>query len=146
MSHPNTDPSDCNSQKVDGAHARLENAFNKMMNKIDKDVIRQNYEDMFLCSANCYKDRISPIEDLHSCTERCNIKLEENKDFFQRELDSVERSIDRCERDCTELMQNLSNADSNTKSFKDLENCLSKCVDTHIDQFPSLIKRLKQGL
>lgn len=47
-------------------------------------------EDMFLCSANCYKDRISPIEDLHSCTERCNIKLEENKDFFQRELDSVE--------------------------------------------------------
>lgn len=37
------DPSDCNSQKVDGAHARLENAFNKMMDKIDKDVIRQNY-------------------------------------------------------------------------------------------------------
>lgn len=47
-------------------------------------------EDMFLCSANCYKDRTSPIEELHSCTERCNIKLEENKDFFQRELDSVE--------------------------------------------------------
>lgn len=37
------DPSDCDSQKVDGAHARLENAFNKMMDKIDKDVIRQNY-------------------------------------------------------------------------------------------------------
>lgn len=37
------DPSDCDSQKVDGAHARLENAFNKMMDKIDKDVIRQKY-------------------------------------------------------------------------------------------------------
>lgn len=48
---------------------------------------------MLMCSANCYKDRSSPIEVVHSCAEKCNQKLEKGTNFFQRELDNMEASI-----------------------------------------------------
>lgn len=51
---------------------------------------------MLMCSANCYKDRSSPIEVVHSCAEKCNQKLEKGTNFFQRELDNMEVGITYC--------------------------------------------------
>nr|XP_022333738.1 protein FAM136A-like isoform X2 [Crassostrea virginica] len=147
MSQGNKESHDIHSHKVEEAHNRLENAFNKMMEEIDRDVIRQNYVDMLMCSANCYKDRSSPIEVVHSCAEKCNQKLEKGTNFFQRELDNMEISIAKCAKGCEDIGANHSDSKNpRSQSFIDQENCLIKCVDIHIEQFPALKKRIQESL
>uniref|UniRef100_A0A452V815 Protein FAM136A n=1 Tax=Ursus maritimus TaxID=29073 RepID=A0A452V815_URSMA len=102
---------------------------------------------MFRCSASCCEDSQASMQQVHQCIERCHAPLAQAQALVTSELEKFQDRLARCTMHCNDKAKDSIDAGSKELQVKrQLESCVTKCVDDHMHLIPSMTKKMKESL
>ncbi|PIO22445.1 hypothetical protein AB205_0185850 [Aquarana catesbeiana] len=102
---------------------------------------------MFRCSAKCCDNEAASMQNVHNCIERCHMPLAQAQSLVTNELEKFQDRLGRCTMHCNDKAKD--SFDSGNKEAKvraQLESCVMKCAEEHMNLIPSMTKKLKDAL
>ncbi|XP_050396135.1 protein FAM136A [Patella vulgata] len=135
---------------MDEVQTRVQKSVNSMINTLDKECLRKMQYDMYQCSSKCCQNNSYSLDQVQNCIEKCSTKVTSAQTYIQNELQMFQDRLQRCAMGCQDQIRdkvgpNTSENDMN-KHKTELEKCVLKCADTHIDLMPGLVKKMKETL
>ncbi|XP_022360119.1 protein FAM136A isoform X2 [Enhydra lutris kenyoni] len=102
---------------------------------------------MFRCSASCCEDSQASMQQVHQCIERCHAPLAQAQALVTSELEKFQDRLARCTMHCNDKAKDSIDAGSKELQVKrQLESCVTKCVDDHMHLIPTMTKKMKESL
>ncbi|KAF5299573.1 hypothetical protein FQR65_LT09378 [Abscondita terminalis] len=129
---------------------RVEQEMTVMIDELDKQFLRKMQATMHRCAAKCCDNLDVSLERVQNCVNACSTPFTNAQTYVQNELERLQTRLQRCVMECNDSIKdkigpNPSEAEVNKYSLM-FENCAIKCVDTHIDLIPTLMKSMKTVL
>ncbi|XP_029651096.1 protein FAM136A [Octopus sinensis] len=133
---------------MEDIQARVQNAVNSMITQLDQECLRKMQGDMYRCGANCCDNVNSNMEDVHRCIDRCSEPVNRAQSLIQNEIQMFQDRLQRCALDCKDQVRDRMNptATDMTQYRGELESCVRKCSETHINLIPTLMKRIRETI
>ncbi|KAM6221478.1 protein FAM136A [Rhynchocyon petersi] len=126
---------------------RVQEAVDSMVKSLERENIRKMQGVMFRCSASCCEDNAASMQQVHQCIERCHAPLAQAQALVTNELEKFQDRLARCSMHCSDKAKD--SIDAGNKEFQvkqQLESCVAKCVDDHMQLIPSMTKKMKESL
>ncbi|MBZ3876718.1 Protein FAM136A [Sciurus carolinensis] len=102
---------------------------------------------MFRCSASCCEDSQASMQQVHQCIERCHAPLAQAQALVTSELEKFQDRLARCTMHCNDKAKDSIDAGSKELQVKrQLDSCVTKCVDDHMHLIPTMTKKMKESL
>ncbi|EPY82170.1 hypothetical protein CB1_000678023 [Camelus ferus] len=102
---------------------------------------------MFWCSAGCREDSHASMQQVHHCIERCHMPLAQAQSLVTSELGKFQDRLSRCTMHCNDKAKDSIDAGSKKPQVKrQLESCVTKCVDDHMNLIPTMTRKMKESL
>ncbi|XP_045405758.1 protein FAM136A isoform X3 [Lemur catta] len=102
---------------------------------------------MFRCSASCCDDSQASMQQVHQCIERCHAPLAQAQALVTNELEKFQDRLARCTMHCNDKAKDSIDAGSKELQVKrQLDSCVTKCVDDHMHLIPTMTKKMKESL
>ncbi|XP_069351057.1 protein FAM136A isoform X2 [Eulemur rufifrons] len=102
---------------------------------------------MFRCSASCCEDGQASMQQVHQCIERCHAPLAQAQALVTNELEKFQDRLARCTMHCNDKAKDSIDAGSKELQVKrQLDSCVTKCVDDHMHLIPTMTKKMKESL
>ncbi|KAB0397756.1 hypothetical protein E2I00_008504 [Balaenoptera physalus] len=126
---------------------RAQEAVDSMVKSLERQNIRKMQGLMFRCSAGCCEDSQAPTQQVHQCVEHCRAPLAQAQALVTSELEKFQDCLARCTMHCNDKAKDSIDAGSKELQVKrQLESCVTKCVDDHINLIPTVTKKMKESL
>ncbi|XP_073509695.1 protein FAM136A isoform X1 [Phyllobates terribilis] len=126
---------------------RLQNAVDGMVKSLERENIRKMQGKMFLCSAQCCDNEKASMQQVHSCIERCHAPLAQAQSLVTNELERFQDRLGRCTMHCNDKAKDsLDSGSKESHARTQLESCVMKCAEDHMNLIPSMTKKLKDSL
>ncbi|XP_053124901.1 protein FAM136A [Hemicordylus capensis] len=132
---------------AEAQQVRVQEAIDGMVQGLERETIRKMQGLMFRCSAACCENSKASMQQVHQCIERCHTPLAQAQAVVTQELERFQDRLSRCTMHCNDKAKD--SLDSGVKEpqvKRQLEGCVSKCVDDHVDLIPSMTKKMKENL
>ncbi|KAF1329672.1 hypothetical protein FI667_g5865, partial [Globisporangium splendens] len=133
------------------AENKMNDAVTKMMDSLDRKVLRDLQKSGYTCSAKCFDNKNWSAEQLQQCVERCQMPMQQIQNYMQQEMQSFQNRIQRCAMDCQDRARDALGTGQPSESQmasaqKGMESCVNQCVDSHIKILPTLHKRVEDAV
>ncbi|KAL3669181.1 hypothetical protein V7S43_005565 [Phytophthora oleae] len=134
------------------ADTKLQDAVNKMVDRLDRSILRGMQRDGYLCAAKVFENKNWSSDQLAAAVERCQMPTQQINQFMQQEMQNFQSRIQRCVQDCQDKAQDSLPAGGSpseaqiTRAQKDMEKCVGRCVDSHVSLLPNLSARIEQAV
>ncbi|XP_075457443.1 protein FAM136A [Ascaphus truei] len=126
---------------------RLQSAVDVMVKNLERENIRKMQGKMFLCSAQCCENGGASMQQVHHCIERCHTPLAQAQSVVTNELERFQDRLARCTMHCNDKAKDAFESGNKEAQVKvQLETCVIKCVDEHMNLIPSMTRKLKDAL
>ncbi|XP_057552375.1 protein FAM136A-like [Hippopotamus amphibius kiboko] len=126
---------------------RVQEAMDSMVKSLERENIWKMQGFMFRCSAGCCKDAKASMQQVHQCTECCHAPLAQAQVLVTNELEKSQDRLARCTMHCNDKAKDSVDAGSKELQVKwQLESCVTKCVDDHMNLIPTMTKKMKESL
>ncbi|KAM8973721.1 protein FAM136A [Pelodytes ibericus] len=127
--------------------AQLQNAVDSMIKNLERENIRKMQAKMFRCSTQCCEDNGASMEHVHQCIERCHTPLAQAQSLVTSELERFQDRLARCTMHCSDKAKDSFDSGSKEAQVKSqLESCVVKCAEDHMNLIPSMTRKLKDAL
>ncbi|TEA41884.1 hypothetical protein DBR06_SOUSAS9910029, partial [Sousa chinensis] len=102
---------------------------------------------MFRCSAGCCEDSQVSMQQVHQCIEHCHAPLAQAQALVTSELEKFQDHLAGCTIHCNNKAKDSIDAGSKELQVKrQLESCVTTCVDDHMNLIPTMTKKMKESL
>ena len=102
---------------------------------------------MFQGNATCCEQSQVSMQQVDQCIERCHAPLAQAQALVTSELEKFQDCLARCTMYCNDKAKDSIDAGSKELHLKrQLETCLTKCVDDHINLIPTMTRKMKESL
>ncbi|XP_002735058.1 protein FAM136A-like [Saccoglossus kowalevskii] len=103
---------------------------------------------MYKCSARCCDNKGYSMEEAQRCIEQCSQPVQQAQVYVQNELRDFQDRLQRGAMQCQDELKDMVAKGITDEIImrNNMEKCLNKCADKHIDLLPSMMKRMKQTL
>ncbi|EGZ07647.1 hypothetical protein PHYSODRAFT_431768, partial [Phytophthora sojae] len=134
------------------ADSKLQDAVNKMVDRLDRSVLRGMQRDGYLCAAKVFENKSWSSDQLAAAVERCQMPTQQINQFMQQEMQNFQHRIQRGVQDCQDRAQDslpaggAPNEAQIARAQKEMEKCVSSCVDAHIKLLPNINARIEQAV
>ncbi|GLE00903.1 hypothetical protein PINS_up019375 [Pythium insidiosum] len=134
------------------AEQKLNDAVSKMMDTLDRKVLRDFQKDGYVCAAKCFDNKSWSTEQLQHCVERCQMPMQQVQNYMQNELQSFQNRLQRCAMECQDRARDSMPSSGNPSDAqmaaieKDMQSCFNHCVDSHLKLLPTLQKRVEDAV
>ncbi|XP_054945158.1 protein FAM136A-like [Physeter macrocephalus] len=126
---------------------RAQDAVDSMMKSLERENIWKMQGLMYRCSAGYCEDSQASMQQVHQCIERRHAPLAQAQALVTRELEKFQDSLARCTMHCNDNAKGSIDAGSKELQVKrQLESCVTKCVDDHMNLIPAMTKKMKKSL
>ncbi|XP_053320087.1 protein FAM136A [Spea bombifrons] len=126
---------------------RLQNAVDSMVKNLERENIRKMQGKMFRCSAQCCENDVASMQQVHNCIERCHAPLAQAQSLVTSELERFQDRLARCTMHCNDKAKDSFDSGSKETQVKaQLESCVIRCAEEHMNLIPSMTKKLKDAL
>ncbi|CAG0878959.1 unnamed protein product [Darwinula stevensoni] len=85
---------------AEAAQARVQDAVTKMINDLDKSILRKMQGNMHICAAKCCTNTEANLEEVHACIEQCARPLTGAQNYVQSEMQHFQDRLQRCVITC----------------------------------------------
>ncbi|KAJ8781196.1 hypothetical protein J1605_011180 [Eschrichtius robustus] len=110
---------------------RAQEAVDSMMKSLERESIWKMQGLMYRCSAGCCEDSQASMQQA----------------LVTSELEKFQDSLARCTTHCNDKAKDSIDAGSKDLQVKwQLESCVTKCVDDHMNLTPTMTKKMKESL
>ncbi|XP_057575265.1 protein FAM136A-like [Hippopotamus amphibius kiboko] len=125
----------------------VQEAVDSMVKSLERESIRKMQGFMFWCRAGCCEDSQASMQQVHQCTERYCAPLAQAQALVTNELEKLQDRLARCTMHCNDKAKDSIDAGSKELQVKrQLESCMTKCVDDHMNLIPTKTKKMKESL
>ncbi|XP_057580959.1 protein FAM136A-like [Hippopotamus amphibius kiboko] len=125
----------------------VQEAVDSMVKSLERENIRKMQGFMFRCSASCCEDSQASMQQVHQCIECCHAPLAQAQALVTNELEKFQDHLARCTMHCNDKAKDSIDAGSKELQVKrQLESCMTKCVDDHMNFIPTMTKKMKESL
>eukprot|EP00069_Balaena_mysticetus_P015956 bmy_09518T0 len=101
----------------------------------------------FRCSTGCCEDSQASMQQVNQCIEHCHAPLAQAQALGTCELEKFQDRLARCTTHCNDKARDSTDAGSKELQVKrQLESCVTKCVDDHMNLTPTKTKKRKESL
>ncbi|KAH7464766.1 hypothetical protein PRIC1_005623 [Phytophthora ramorum] len=134
------------------ADSKLQDAVTKMVDRLDRTILRSMQRDGYLCAAKVFENKNWSSDQLAAAVERCQMPTQQINQFMQQEMQNFQNRIQRGVQDCQDKAQDALPAGGNpseaqiARAQKDMEKCVGRCVDSHISLLPNISSRIEQAV
>jgi hypothetical protein len=134
------------------ADGKLQEAVNKMVDRLDRNILRSMQRDGYLCAAKVFENKSWNSEQLAAAVERCQMPTQQINQFMQQEMQNFQNRIQRGVQDCQDKAQDALLAGGNpsetqmARAQKDMEACVTRVVHTHVALLPNISSRIEQAV
>ncbi|XP_033270118.1 protein FAM136A-like [Orcinus orca] len=126
---------------------RAQEAVDSMMKSLERENIWKMQGLTYWCSAGCCEDSQASMQQVHQCIERCHAPLAQAQALVTSELEKFQDCLARCTMHCNNNAKDSIDAGSKELQVKrQLESCVTKCVDDHMNLIPTMTKKMKECL
>ena len=102
---------------------------------------------MFRCSTACCEESQASMKQVHQCIERCHAPLAQAQALVTSELEKFQDLLAWCTMYCNDKAKDSIDAGSKELHVKQqLETCVTKCVDDHMNLIPTMTRKMKESL
>ncbi|XP_037700538.1 protein FAM136A-like [Choloepus didactylus] len=123
---------------------RVQEAVDSMVKSLERENIRKMQGLMFRCSTSCCGDSQASTQQVHQCIERCHAPLAQAQALVTSELEKFQDRLAWCTMHCNDKAKDVKDAGSKELQVKrQLESCVTKCVDDHMHLIPSMTKKME---
>ncbi|XP_054977052.1 protein FAM136A-like [Sorex araneus] len=138
---------ECGVAKAEVQQLRVQEAVDSMMKSLERENIQKMHSVMFRCSASCCEDTQATMQQVHQCIERCHAPLAQAQALMTGELEKSQDCLARCTMLCNDKAKDSMDAGSKELQVKrQLESCVTKCVDDHMHLISTMTKKMKESL
>ncbi|XP_067656902.1 protein FAM136A-like [Haliotis asinina] len=132
---------------MEDIQARVQKAVHESVAKIDIECLRKMQADMHRCSVKCCENTKAGLEETQNCLEKCAIPVNKAQNYLHKELQMFQDRLQRCAMDCQDKIRdkvtaNTTEAEAN-KYRSELEACVVKCGNVHVDMLPGMMKKIQ---
>ncbi|KAJ1091573.1 hypothetical protein NDU88_004692 [Pleurodeles waltl] len=132
---------------VEEQQLRLQKAVDAMVEGLERENIRVMQGKMFRCSAECCETQGASMKQVHQCIERCHTPMGHAQSTVTGELERFQNRLARCTMNCNDKAKDALDSGGKEPQVKlQLENCVSRCADEHMNLIPSMTRKLKESL
>ena len=118
-----------------------------MVKSLERKNVQKMQGLMFLCSAACCEESQASMQQVHQCIEHCHAPLAQAQALVTSELEKFQDRLAWCTMYCNDKAKDLIDAGSKELHVKQqLETCVTKCVDDHMNLIPTMTRRMKEPL
>ncbi|XP_065071732.1 protein FAM136A-like [Rhopilema esculentum] len=132
------------------AQAKVQQAVEQMLSDVERQRLRPLLAQSHMCAARCYSNKISGKESLEQCTQQCFHPVQQVQEFIGKELGNFQDRLGRCARQCQDEVQDKVDSSTThaevTSLQQELDTCVVKCCNTHVDMVPRIMGRIKELL
>ncbi|XP_014489342.1 PREDICTED: protein FAM136A-like [Dinoponera quadriceps] len=129
---------------------RVEDNVTRLVEEIDKSVLRKMQRDMHRCAASCCENETYTAQKVQNCVENCTTTLHKAQQYVQGEFDRVQNRLQRCIMECNDDIRDKMGPNPTQTEIdrysEQFERCGTKCVDSYCDLLPSLENTMKRVL
>ena len=126
---------------------RVQEAVDSMVKSLERENIRKMQGLMFWRSAACCEESQASMEQVHQCSERCHAPLAQAQALVTSELEKFQDRLAQCTMYCNDKAKDSIDAGSKELHVKrQLETCVTKCVDDHMNLIPTMTRKMKESL
>uniref|UniRef100_U5EWL8 Hipothetical protein n=1 Tax=Corethrella appendiculata TaxID=1370023 RepID=U5EWL8_9DIPT len=129
---------------------RIEQEITKMIEEVDKTLLRKMQADMHYCAAKCCDNEQASLESVHRCIDRCSQPVNQAQEYVQKELEQFQGRLQRCVMSCNDDVKDkmpVKPTEEQISKYTGIfERCAVQCVDKHVDLLPSMFKTIKSVL
>ena len=102
---------------------------------------------MFRCSTGCCEDSQAFMQQVYQCIEHCHAPLAQAQAPVTSELEKFQDRLAGCTMHGNDKAKDSIDAGSKELQVKrQLESCVTKCVDDHMNLTPTMTKKMKESL
>uniref|UniRef100_A0A4X1V490 Protein FAM136A n=3 Tax=Sus scrofa TaxID=9823 RepID=A0A4X1V490_PIG len=125
----------------------VQEAGGAMVKKLERGNIQKMQDLVFLCSAGCCEDSQASTQQVHQCIEHCHAPLAQAQFLIMSEFEKFQDHLARCTLHCNnKAKDSIDVANKELQVKRQLESCVTKCVDDHMNLVPTTTKKLKESL
>ena len=126
---------------------RVQEAVDSMVKSLERETIREMQGLMFRCSTACCEESQASMKQVHQCIERCHAPLAQAQALVTSKLEKFQDRLARCTMYCNDKAKDSIDAGSKELHVKrQLETCVTKCVDDHMNLIPTMTRKMKESL
>ncbi|XP_038518328.1 protein FAM136A-like [Canis lupus familiaris] len=126
---------------------QVQEVVDSVVKSLERENIRKMQGLTFRCSASCCEDSQASMQQVHQCIERCHVLLAQAQALVTSELEKFQDRLARCTMHCNDKAKDSIDAGSKELQVKrQLESCVTKCVDDHMHLIPTMTKKMKECL
>ena len=126
---------------------RVQEAVDSMVKSLERENIRKMQGLMFRSSTACCEESQASMQQVHQCIERCHAPLAQAQAPVTSELEKFQDHLARCTMYCNDKAKDSIDAGSKELHVKQqLETCVTKCVDDHMNLIPTMTRKMKESL
>lgn len=105
---------------------------------------------MHRCAALCCDNKNTDMRTVAQCIKKCSEETNQASSYIQREIAGYQGRLERCALDCQDNVRDKmtsSSSESDVERFRKMyEDCVMKCVDTHVHSLPKLTQKIKDNI
>ncbi|CAI9174423.1 unnamed protein product [Rangifer tarandus platyrhynchus] len=125
----------------------VQEAVDSMVKSLARQNIRKMQGLMCRCRASCCEENQASMQQEHQCIERCHAPLAQTQALVISELEKFQDRLAWCTMHCNDKVKDSIDAGSKELQVKrQLETCLTKCGDDHINLIPTMTRKMKESL
>ncbi|XP_055480680.1 protein FAM136A-like [Psammomys obesus] len=126
---------------------RVQEAVDAVVKSVERENIRKRQGLLSRCSASCCEDSQASTQQVNQCIERCHAPLAQAQALVTNELERFQDRLARCTMHCNDKAKDSMDAGNKEVQVKrQLDSCVSKCVDDHVHLIPTMTKKMKESL
>lgn len=136
---------------MEAAQRKVNDAVKSNMEDLERTVLRRIQRDAFQCSAKCCDDstNISP-DGVRTCISSCMEPVQKAESVVDTEMTHFQDRLQRCVLSCQDELRDKgllsTGTEPNADVMRQIERCVLKCADDHVQNLPSAIERIRSQL
>ncbi|XP_060072512.1 protein FAM136A-like [Ylistrum balloti] len=135
---------------MEAAQARVQNAVTARSEELEKGQIRGIEAEMYRCNLKCVENQSYTVEDKDRCLERCSSRMMQIQKYVQSEMEAYQNRLQRCAMDCQDKARDKLSGSPKESEFDkirgEMEKCMIKCADSHVDLVGPMFKRMATSI
>jgi len=135
---------------MDQVQSRVQNAITSLLEKLDREYLRQIQGDMYRCNAKCCDDESLGMDRVQRCIEGCSAPLTSSQKYIEGEISNFQNRLQRCAYQCQDNTRDKvtpSSTEAEMAGYKsEMETCIIQCADDHICVADNMLVRMRETL
>ena len=125
----------------------VQEAVDSMVKSLARQNIWKMQGLMFQGNATCCEQSQVSMQQVDQCIERCHAPLAQAQALVTSELEKFQDCLAGCTMYCNDKAKDSIDAGSKELHVKrQLETCVTKCVDDHMNLIPTMTGKMKESL